>query len=770
VTRLFAATLFVSAVLLFSVQPMVGRMVLPTLGGAPAVWNTCLVFFQAALLAGYLYAHLLAKAPLRAQAAIHTGTLLLAVGALSFAAATVGAPLALPPWLLALVPRETSPVPWLLLALAVTVGLPFFVLSASAPLLQRWFAATADPQARDPYFLYAASNAGSLLALLGYPLVLEPTLGLRRQGWVWAAGCCVLVALVVLCARKVPRAPAGGASRDAEPAASAGADRPADIPLRTRLRWLALAAVPSSLLLGVTTYLSTDIAPIPLLWVVPLALYLLTFVLVFARRSPIPHRVAVRILPITAMALVLALLVEATEPILAIVALHVVSFVTVSMVCHGELARERPDAAHVTTFYLWLSLGGVVGGLFNALLAPSVFPGLAEYPIALVAAFLLRPAGDAPGGGPAVQRSPGLRRPAVLDFLVPPLLGALALAFVAARPSVVAMAGDLGVAMERDARVARGILFAVPLFLAYLASRRPRRYGLTLAALLLAAIPVPGIHGRTLHAERNFFGVVRVTDDPHGEFHRLVHGSTIHGRQAWGDPPSIEPLSYYALSGPIGEVFVLHRDHPASQSIAIVGLGAGTLASYAHPDERWTFYEIDPAIERIARDPASFTFLRDAFPDPSRCKVEIGDARLRLADAPDRGFGLIVLDAFNSDAIPVHLMTREALALALRKLAPGGRLAFHISNRYLDLRPVLANLARDAAAPLVAWYRDDSDLSDRERERGKLQSAWVVLAARREDLGRLAEPGSGWEALAPDPNAAVWTDDFSNVLGVFRLR
>jgi hypothetical protein len=791
VPLLFALTLLVGASLLFSVQPMVAKMVLPLLGGAPAVWNACMVFFQAALLAGYSYAHATASWPgVRRQAVLHVGLLLVPLALLPFGIAEDAARSLGP---------EANPSVWLLGLLTTTVGLPFFVVAATAPLLQRWFSRTGHASAADPYFLYAASNLGSMLALLAYPLVLEPTLRLSQQSRLWTAGYGVLVVLTLACATAVWRSRGPAARADDGPGGDAsGVDR---VGLGRRVRWVLLAFVPSSLMLGVTTYLTTDIVAIPLLWVIPLALYLLTFIVAFARRPPLPHAWMLRALPMAVVLLTLVLCVGGPHP--AWIPFHLVAFFVIALVCHGELARDRPPARALTGFYLALSLGGVLGGLFNALVAPLVFDRIAEYPLVLVLACLVRldlkgisrknhhtslkvrveesdplapvlgGEGWGEGGRGTPPGSPSPSPPAPLPEgargeKLPPPTKALAWDLLLPLALGVVMIGLIGWVRSHPGwpHVKQGGLFvyAVAAFLSFTFMDRPVRFALGIAAVLAARGLAPGEDGRLLHQERSFFGVLRVTQSDDGRYHQLVHGSTVHGQQSLDPGHRREPLSYYHRTGPIGQVFEVFHRRPARRSVAVVGLGAGTLAAYAEPDQRWTFYEIDPAVVRIARDPGYFTFLPDCH--AASLAVVLGDARLRLRDAPAHGYGLIVLDAFSSDAIPLHLVTREALALYRARLADGGLIAFHISNRFLDFSPVLATLAHDAG--WICRVRADVDLTPAEVQAGKHGSVWAVLAAHAEDFGVLAED-SRWQAPSLHPGAAVWTDDFSNVVGQWKV-
>ncbi len=747
---LFAVTVTLNAFLLFAVEPLVARLILPLLGGTPAVWNTCMVFFQAVLLAGYAAAHGLSRRlPLRTQAVVYPWLLLPAFLVL---------PVGLGDNVLNSVPREGSPIPWLLGLLTVVVGMPFFALATTGPLLQKWFAGTDHPAAKDPYFLYAASNLGSMAALISYPLLVEPRLHLTQQSWLWAAGYWLLAALILCCAMRVDRA-RRAESGPAPDDAGGGEER---LSLRRRLRWVALAFVPSSLLLGVTTYLSTDIATIPLLWIVPLALYLLTFILVFARRPIVSSWLVGRVLPIGILVLLVLLMAEGAQPpILVTVTLHLLVFFVAGLFCHGQLARDRPSPRYLTEFYLWLATGGVLGGLFNALVAPLVFHRVLEYPLMLIALALLRPA-------PATDRAKPVSR--WLDYLLPAALGGLTAALILGWPRLDAEVVRLitrlsGIKPPSTFRL--GILFGLPAILCYCFEPRRLRFALGIAAIMAAGVLYAGGEGRPLHTERSFFGVLRVTVDANGKFYQLVHGNTIHGRELIRLPEGQdrhEPLSYYHRRGPIGDVFAKIRPRFTHARVGVVGLGVGATAWYAEPDEDWTFYEIDPAVKRLASDTTYFTYLSEC--RARKLDVVLGDARLSLRDAPDHQFQLLVLDAFSSDAVPVHLLTREALALYRSKLAPGGVLAFHTSNRFLDLRPVLANLARDAG--LVCRCRDDLAISAEEVAQGRDPSQWVVMAGNQADLGKLAR-NVFWDDLlktqAPGP---VWTDDYSNIIGIFK--
>lgn len=738
VVSLFSATLLVSAALAFMVQPMFARFALPLFGSTPAVWTTAMLFFQAALLAGYLYAHTTtARLGARRQAALHLG-----VVALGLAFLPIGVPGGFAP------PAGANQVVWLLALLLLAVGLPFFVVSATAPLLQRWLAATQHPAASDPYFLYRASNLGSVLGLLAYPLALEPTLVLGDQSRAWGLGYGLLAVLVAGSAavlwRSAPASAGEGVSATSFGALPGGGN-PGASTLRRRMRWLALAFAPSSLMLGVTAFLSTDIAPVPLLWVAPLSLYLLSFILVFSpnRDRGSGRRGWVGAFAVAAVLTALTMLFEIQRPLWLIVALHLTLFFLAAMVCHGQLAADRPSAGRLTEFYLWLALGGALGGLFNAVVAPAAFEGLIEYPLALVLVALLMP-----GVRPSRQGTSSFW----LDLGVPLALGA----------GVAACAFLAGLADAQEEELLRGFVFGLAAGLCLSLVRRPVRFGLALGAVLLAgAVPAAGETDTTLFAERTFFGMHRVLSSEQGGRHRLLHGTTTHGEQSFAGavrPP--EPLTYYGRTGPVGQLMAALPDPSVASRAAVLGLGTGTMSCYARPGQRWTFYEIDPTVRRIAQDPRLFTYLRDC---PGRFDVVLGDARLSLRQAPAGGFGLIVGDAFSSDAIPVHLLTREAFALYLSKLKRGGALAFHISNRYLDLEPVLGDLARDHGLYCASQhYR----VSAAEDAAGLSESRWVAMAQRPADLGLRGD--ARWHACGDRPGTAVWTDDFSNVVGALR--
>ena len=733
----FTVTMFVSAALLFLMEPMFAKMVLPLLGGTAAVWNTCLVFFQTVLLGGCAYAHASVKLLSRRGAAgLHLALLLAALLVLPFRIPHGWLP-----------PAQHNPVSWLLLLLSTGVGLPFFAISASTPLLQNWFSHSGHHSAADPYFLYAASNCGSLLGLLAYPLLLEPGLRLGQQSRVWAWCYGLLLLLVLGCAGLVWRAPykpTSGSGLRTDTTQNSTNQVHGRINRWERFRWVALAFVPSSLMLGVTSALTTETVAIPLLWVLPLSLYLLSFTLAFARRPVLSHEWLIRRLPFLILAASITIITKAILPLYVLIPIDLLTLFAVAMVCHGEIARSRPSARHLTEFYLWLSTGGALGGAFNALIAPLLFSSLAEFPLALVLAAALRPSID-------VMKSTSRDRK--LDFVMPIALGLCVAATILA----------LQAKGLKPGRTLNILIFGYSMVWCLSFGKRPLRFALGVAALILASHVYTGPFGHILHTERSFYGVYRITDDDTNRFRVLFHGGTSHGMQSLDKSRACEPLAYYSRDGPIGSVFAAYRGDAVHREVAIIGLGAGSMAPYQMPGQQFTFYEIDPLVERIARDPHYFTFISGCAP---QVRVVLGDARLALSDAPDQRYGIIVLDAFSGDSIPLHLVTRDALRLYVRKLAPRGVLAFHITNLYLNLQPVLGNLAHDAG--LVCLVNDDMGVSENDIKNGKFPSIWAVMARQQGDLVTLAhEPR--WKQLGASADARAWTDDFSNIVSIIKL-
>ncbi len=685
-----------------------------------------MVFFQAALLLGYLYAHVLSsKLSVRTQRIVHVVLLVVAFMVLPMTTHST--------WFEAVRNRAagaTEAGGLVLFALFGLVGLPFFAISANSSLLQSWFSKTSDPSAKGPYFLYAAGNVGSMIALLAYPIVLEPLFGISEQAGLWKIGFGVLVLFIGLAsALSIPKSQA-----TSEPLENRASGDLAPTTWAQRRLWIVLSAVPSSLLLGVTTYLTSNIAPIPLLWIIPLAFYLLTFILVFARQPKTPDVLLGRILSVLAVPLAVVIVLGSAQPILQLGTLHVAGFFIAAWMCHSRLAKAKPDPTHLTEFFFWVALGGVIGGAFNALLAPVTFNSLLEYPLAIAAACMLRPTSKT-----GFEKS---------DWIVPAAVLALTVGIALFLPHVPMLA------KPGWQRTLFGI--GLPVLLAFFGVDRPLRFGLSLAAVFVVQSVVHvASAGSVIAEERSFFGVHRVVVSDHGRLHELDHGNTIHGIQDLKQRDM--PLTYYHPSGPIGQVML----KMPPQRAAFVGLGVGSLAAYGQPGQHFTYYEIDPIVDKIAKDPRYFTFLKDS---SAKVDVVLGDARLTLAQSNEK-FNLIVLDAFSSDAIPVHLLTTEAIKMYLSKLADHGVLAFHISNHYLDLAPVLLANARELN--LARLYQSDGATQDEEAD-GKRQSQWFLLARKTVDFTPLLDTRDFDEP--EDIRVRPWTDDYCNVIGAFKAR
>ena len=685
---LYAATVFLSAFLLFQIQPMIAKMILPWFGGGSTVWSTCMLFFQVVLLFGYLYAHWLQNriAP-RRQATLHTLVLAASLLVLPIAANPAWKP-----------PAADSPSLRILGLLGVTVGLPYFVLSTTSSLLQAWYARTHHRAA--PYRLFALSNAASLLALVTYPLVVEPAWTTRLQANAWSAA---YACFVLLCAGTAWLGAAPGFSAGLTPMAQVEADDDADAvppPPSTgrKILWIALAACASILLLSVTTFLTQDVAPIPFLWVLPLGVYLLSFVLCFNTPGLYRREIFVPLAIVALLAVATHLQPHGWRAGLApTIAAFTAALFVYCIFCHGELARRKPHPRYLTGFYVMISLGGAVGGLFAGLIAPNFFNSYYEFPIglALCAALIL--------------------------ILTPP-----------------PRTGWLGTRSRKAWRPAMAVLFC-----GY--------------AIYLATAVREDVRGY-LEVRRNFYGQLRV--DTYGEpedeesYRMLLHGLINHGQQMLNPKYRRTPVTYFCASSGIGQVMA-ERSPGIPQRVGMMGLGCGTLAAYGRRGDTYRIYEINPLVPQIAN--SQFTFLRD-----SAAKIEIvpGDARLSLEREPRQQYDLLVMDAFSGDSVPVHLVTREALATYFRQLKPGGLLAVNITNTYLDLRAVIERAAA-SFGKLALLYRlqpDDDDFLC-------FTSSWVIVAdpSIRQTAPNLYRAG---ELLPPHPGFRLWTDDFSSLWGI----
>jgi hypothetical protein len=765
--RLFALAIFFSATLLFMVQPLAGKILLPVLGGSPAVWSTCIVFFQAVLLLGYVYAHALSTlVPPRWQRPVHVGVLIVA-------SVTLPMPIEIGE------PGGADPRWWLLRTLASTVGVPFFALSATAPLLQQWFSRTNDPKARDPYFLYAASNAGSLLGLLGYLLVeLATTRTVQAIGW--SAGFWAVAGLVITCGyaslRRAlaqtgeARAWVNAERRTANPGTGTGT--------RNRVSWILLALVPSALLLGVTQHLATDVVSAPLIWVLPLALYLITFIAAFSTLRPFgaaqgrpepaegrgpqgrPERSRGAIMgfgsaerwgtvaPAVVLLVLVLSLAEVRYPIALIAFAHLAVFVVLAMLCHTRLAESRPDATHLTEYFVCVALGGVLGSTAVAFVAPVAFSSIVEYPLAIAAALLLRPQ--------SVQADHMAKSPARRWAW----RAAAIMLSVAGYWSILVFNERAGVELTQP--ITR-ISFAIPAVLLSLTRQSSLLFaGMTAGLLVGAGVIRTG--GEVLHRERTFFGVHEVTSQQNGDWHVLTHGTTTHGVQAFRGKVHNLPTAYYHPSGPLGDVVFTLSAEGRFRDVGVIGLGAGALAAYAGNGVRMDFFEIDEAVIRIAENPQYFTYLADARARPgTTVRTTAVDGRLGLRGMPESSYDFIVVDAFSSDAIPTHLITREAVAMFASRLKPRGVIAFHVSNRFFNLGPVLARIADDQG--LVCYIRADKDVPPERAAEAMRPSTWVIVAHDEKDIGQIAHAAPRWVRLS-GAGIRLWTDDYTNVLGV----
>jgi hypothetical protein len=713
---LFAATLFVSALLLFTVQPMFTKMVLPKLGGAPSVWSVAMVAFQAFLFIGYVYAHVIARTLAPARAAI--------VHLVYLAIVAVTLPLGIAKGFS--VPPADGPMLWLVGLFAASIGPPFIALSATAPLLQSWFTATGHGQARNPYVLYAASNLGSFCALLAYPFAVEPFLPLRAQGMIWSSGFSVLAVLIA--------ATACIAARNGDRAAPLVEALSARPTIGKRFTWTLLTAIPAGLVIALTSYITMDLAAAPFLWVFPLALYLLTFVAVFRERPWIAHAQVLRFIPYAVVPLVTSVLGGDASIWLVLLVLNLTAFVLIALACHGEAYRRRPAADRLTEFYLWTSFGGMLGGLFAGLIAPNVFNNIYEYPILITAALLVLP-GMFPGG----PRN-------FLHEVWPGLMAA----------TLVVVLRLLDVRLPLDAQKPLQVLVVAIAGVMFFHVKRPARFvGLVVLAFVVTALYQPGV--TVIERARSFFGVHKVVETADGRYRLLFHGTTIHGAERISDAGSQrpQPITYYYFGGPLSEVVKAARGAQGNlNQVAVVGLGTGSLACHQRDGEHWTFFEIDPGVARIARNDRYFHFLSACGPMD---KIVLGDARLTLAASSGR-YDLIVLDAFSSDAIPVHLLTREALHGYLTRLELHGVIAFHVSNRRMELASVVA--AVGATEGLTAYFKEDRGANDFLNDY-RANSQVVVMARAVTDLGDLPSR-PGWRRI--EPKVVAWTDDYSDIL------
>ena len=722
-TPVFSLTLLLSAALLFSVQPMFSKMILPLLGGTPQVWNTAMLFFQVMLLGGYAYAHGTTQfLGIRSQAILHIVLLLLFFGVLPFAIPEGWIP-----------PNDKDPTLWQLSLMLMTVGGPFFVLAASAPMLQRWFTNTDHPDAKDPYFLYGASNLGSMAALLAYPTVIEPMLTLNRQADVWTGGYVLLIVLALICAVLIW-------THSTKKVVNEKAAKDTHITWGLRGKWVLLALIPSSLMLGVTTYITTDIGAVPLLWIMPLALYVGTFIIAFSRKPIISKQHVTFIHGILMVALIVQLMTGIAGTVaIALIGFHLLLFFFAALSCHMELTACRPSARHLTEFYLLMSLGGAIGGILNAIIAPNYLVIPLEYAMALAASCFLRNASSkepfrkkftSESGFALIIITFTLMAFNIEQTLFPFIHGALVFAVVMCAPAII------------NKRWVFAITIAACLFL------YPPGY--TWGRFLAEDV---------IHFNRNFFGASRVVDSKLGQ-RTLIHGTTNHGTQATIEKYRLTPLSYYGPNSVFQDAFSYLDKNSGPQEVAVAGLGIGVTACYKKRGRHFDFFEIDKDIADIAENTEFFTFLSDC---GSPYDITLGDARLTLKDKPDAHYDMIVVDVFSSDNIPIHLLTIEAIEMYLTKLKPSGVLFFHISNNYLDLEPVLSEAAEYLKIPAYAKFSMDGTIKGTSL--GYYQAHGVVLTKSREaeKILKLKQ----WSVLKKREGVHLWTDQYSNIVRVF---
>ncbi|HUQ36886.1 MAG TPA: fused MFS/spermidine synthase [Aestuariivirga sp.] len=717
----FTMAIFTSAFLLFAIQPMFTKMILPQLGGSPGVWSVAMVFFQAVLLLGYLYAHLSTRylTP-RTAIYVHVGLLLVTFIALPISIASgLGKP-----------PAEGQAF-WLIGVFTFSVGLPFFAVAGNGPLLQAWFARTHHRDAGNPYFLYAASNLGSFAALLLYPLIFETTLRLPQQSLGWSIGFIALALLIAASGYVLQLTTAGPKVGVIQSRAAAGPKK------RLIGEYIWLSFIPSALLVAVTAHISTDIAPAPFLWVIPLALYLLTFVLIFRDKPLVPTKLVGHLVPVLAGVIILSKVIFFN--IFLSCALHLGFFLVVALMFHQRLYNLRPSAEHLTQFYLWMSFGGVLGGIFSGLLAPFIFDRILEYPILIGLVMLAHLA---------------VLKASRLDF-VKEALPVFGLALLLAAGIYLFREHDfVNSSLHYSYLVALASLAIIGLFVHQLA-----RAALIIAALVAVEISPAGFLNTY---ERSFFGVHKIYLRDNGQFRALSHGTTLHGAIRVRNPDGskytgpITPLAYYHPNSVLAQTLLLLPPQINGRDVAVVGLGPGAHSCNGLTRDRWTYFEIDPVVIKIARDPDQFGFLSHCAPT---AKIVLGDARLTLAEQPESVFDYLLIDAFSSDTIPIHLLTREAIALYVSRLKDGGVLVIHISNRHLELQSVVAALARDANIAIKTRIQISKSTS-----LGDPNSSEAAIFARQpETLARYTEE-LGWKQPT-NTNVAVWTDDYSNILG-----
>jgi spermidine synthase len=729
----FTISIFLSATLLFSVQPMFSKLVLPLLGGSSNVWNTAMVFFQSMLLLGYVYAHLISKYfTLLNQVLIHVTLLLVGLVFLPLSIAQ--------DWV---VPTTGTPIFWLLGLFSVSIGVPFFAISANAPLFQSWFSKTDHKQASDPYFLYAASNAGSLLTLCAYPVVIEPNFLLETQTSSWTIGYAILIACILLCGAFALLNKAEtqkDLSKTASVKASHSTLSPKPIALKTALFWVFLAFIPSSLMLGVTSYMTNNIASAPFLWIIPLALYLLTFVIVFARKPIVKFNQLQWLFPTVLIVAIFFPIVKSVPHIISILVTLSIYFL-VTLYCHSRLVESRPHAETLTQFYILMSLGGVLGGIFNALLAPMIFNDIYEYLIVLWLA----------GCVMAFDKG-GFKMPSKQSLA---FIAAYWIAGVTTILTVLKM-------VENSYLV---VLVLVVSF-GFLIMKRLKNSAdsVLFHCSALIVLVFMSLSSEYVYKERSFYSTIKInTEVKDGvKAHGFLHGDTIHNYQLLDEAHATVPLAYYAEGNTFDQVVDAVRVQKPTMDIAVIGLGAGAMACFEQPGDNWTYFEIDPAVVKMAKNPSLFSYLDRCSPNAD---IRIGDARMAIQDLAKGSQDVIIVDAFSSDSIPVHLVTREALAIYRDYLKEDGVIFFHTSNRVMDVSSVVARLADD-----IGWDKQIVSVKalDSHPFKAFVNSSTGVIIGPKQVMASLTKDKADWHEFEAHELVKLWTDDYSSILGPIR--
>lgn len=721
-TPIFSLTLLLSAFLLFAIQPLFSKMILPYLGGSPMVWNTAMVFFQGMLLAGYGYAYFCSKIPkISIQVIVHSLLFFIFLVFLPFSINESDIPSNL-----------ENPTFWQIGLMFSTIGAPFFILSGCAPLLQRWFSFSSHKDAENPYFLYAASNLGSMTALLSYPFIVEPLFNLSEQSHIWSALYLLLACLItvsgILTLRNAKQSPFKTTISDANATLTAPT-------WSKRCLWLVLAFIPSSLMLGVTTYITTDIASLPLLWVLPLAIYVGTFIIAFANKKPFTTDKA-------SLVQVFALIVLIACPISISIGfyliLHLAVFGIITLVLHMRLADAKPTPEHLTEFYFIMSLGGVLGGIFNALLSPVIFNVPWEYSLMIIAsAFFINPKKIYAEIIDKKFLSNGLLAISILGLTVI----VFGLTFLSTTPNQHTLSAI--------------ILILMAVYLLFIWDKRMLFACSILIILLIRPFHVNYDNSENIFETRSFFGSKSVIS--HTNYLGMQSGTTLHGIQFKDEDKKTIPTTYYNIETANGQAFEDLHKRVRSPKVAAIGLGTGTIACSIEDNENFDYYEIDPVVIDMSIKYKFFTFLDKCTENP---RIFIGDGRLKIQDRDDHYYDAIFIDAFSSDSIPVHLITEEAVKLYLQKLDEDGIIIFHISNRHIDLLPVLATIAN--ALDISHVYNFTKSTTEEQKTGQQLPTKTVVIAKKPDVLSGLRD--IGWTNEGEIGPQFHWTDNYANII------